>query len=68
MPNPAEDFLWINSNFPVDQISIYTISGELVLQINIPELPLNINNLKTGIYLVKVIAGQQKNNLKLVVK
>lgn len=51
-PNPAQEFL--NFSEPVNAIvQVYTMSGQLILSEYVKGNTLAINNLKTGIYIVK---------------
>tara|TARA_B110001450_G_scaffold13655_1_gene12854 strand:- start:1248 stop:2378 length:1131 start_codon:yes stop_codon:yes gene_type:complete len=54
-PNPANEILTIQSNNLISPISIYDITGKLVLQNrgNSNEIILDISNLKSGLYLIK---------------
>lgn len=50
-PNPTSDWLYAN-NTNVDIIKVYSVDGKLIKVSN--EFPLNISELKNGIYLIKV--------------
>ena len=54
-PNPTSSFLAIKSNNLISPISIYDISGKLVLQNmgNSKEIILDISNLNSGLYFIK---------------
>ena len=57
-PNPAQHTLYIQSEEAVEQVSIYDISGRMLLQETGTSQSIDLNNLTNGIYLVKVkIAG-----------
>lgn len=51
-PNPAQDYLIIESNSEIKQVQFYSISGQLVLTSKLQEIP--ISSLITGIYFVKI--------------
>ena len=66
-PNPSINSVELNStNTPISEISIYDLSGKLLLskkynsEININ---LNISNLASGIYLLKI---NNKKSIKLI--
>ncbi len=56
-PNPANEKITINNNYPINQIKLFDISGRLedVLEIN-GELSkeINIENLKKGFYFIQI--------------
>ena len=54
-PNPTSSFLTIQSNNLISPISIYDITGKLVLQNkgNSNEIILDISNLNSGLYFIK---------------
>jgi len=54
-PNPTSSFLTIKSNNLISPISIYDITGKLVLQNtgNSKEIILDISNLNSGLYFIK---------------
>ena len=55
-PNPIENGkLWFNSNEKAQNVSIYNLTGQKVIDFQLPTQPLNINTLKPGVYLIKVI-------------
>jgi hypothetical protein len=54
-PNPTSSFITIKSNNLISPISIYDITGKLVLQNmgNSKEIILDISNLNSGLYFIK---------------
>ena len=52
-PNPAHNFLHIQSKLPVSQISIYTAAGRFIRQAEQTDI-VNVSNLPTGIYLLYI--------------
>lgn len=55
-PNPASNLIHINSDYPIDGISLYDLSGRLVIQYaaaQTPDIHLPIT-LDSGLYLVQV--------------
>jgi subtilisin-like proprotein convertase family protein len=73
-PNPASGTVNLNLVNPVDNqhVEIYDINGRLVSEIelnnNSKNHQLDINTLNNGIYLVKVIQGNQSHTEKLIVR
>lgn len=52
-PNPAKDFIFFRES-NIDQIEIFSIEGNLLLKQIKPNPSIQINELKSGLYLVKV--------------
>lgn len=48
IPNPVQKFLTITSDFPIDEIQVYSLSGSLVYESH--ESVVNLSHLKSGIY------------------
>jgi len=71
-PNPAQNVLNISNTEAVLQVEIYSISGAKVLSFNtaagVKEIKLDISNLNTGIYFVKLYAKNKITTSKLVVQ
>ncbi len=61
-PNPAEDFIFLSGNKAFEDITIYNMQGSMVKQFGMPAIDaaLNINDLASGIYLLK---GSSRNGL-----
>ncbi|AXG71438.1 internalin-J [Kordia sp. SMS9] len=53
-PNPAKNNLYIESNQQIETIEIYTLLGEKVVEAKTTTI--NISNLNSGIYLIKIIS------------
>ena len=62
-PNPAKDYLYINSNIDLKfknlQYNIYDISGKLVLSKTTAELKINIQSLKSGFYIIQILENNR---------
>jgi len=72
-PNPANDMLVISINadqFTSANVTIFDIKGNVVMETSVQdtETTLNISNLESGIYFVKINAAQFNKITKLVVK
>ncbi len=54
-PNPAQDFISIESNERILELSIFSLTGQLIQQIEKPNTfsKISIADLKSGIYLIK---------------
>ena len=55
-PNPANDFLTIANAADVSKVDIYTVTGKMVMTVNVgsENVTLNVSELTTGMYIVNV--------------
>ncbi len=53
-PNPTKDSFTIKTEQAVQSVTIYSVSGQKVKQLNNPKSEINVSDLSTGVYLVKV--------------
>jgi len=70
-PNPAQDFIQISEDTQeAMMVSIFHSSGKLVMQKNhvLPMTKLDISNLSTGFYLLKIENGKQIETRALIVQ
>ena len=67
-PNPANDYLNFNtnSNENVD-IQIFDILGKSVLDLDNVRNPVNVSELKSGVYFVQITLGTEKGTKKLII-
>ena len=65
-PNPASDFVMIETKDDIKNINIYSISGQKVL--NTQDKKINIQSLKSGIYLVEIKTVQSTTTHKIIKK
>jgi pectate lyase len=66
-PNPVSNLLNINSNEKVTKIEIFNISGQIITQLNGNSSSIDLSNLSSGNYLIK-IHTQNGVLTKLIVK
>jgi hypothetical protein len=66
-PNPVSNLLNINSNEKVTKIEIFSISGQIITQLNGNSSSIDLSNLSGGNYLIK-IHTQNGVLTKLIVK
>lgn len=61
-PNPTDDFLTVSGSIAFDNISVYSISGELIqsVQLNSHSIDLDVSKFDSGVYIVfmKTQAGK----------
>ncbi|WP_299060225.1 family 16 glycosylhydrolase [uncultured Polaribacter sp.] len=67
-PNPASNFISIKSKNFIDKIEIYSCIGQLVLKEEKITKNLNINNLQSGLYLMKIYANNKVATQKILIK
>jgi len=64
-PNPVDDKLFIQGLQKETKVSIYTILGKLVLS-KMTSSEIDVNNLKSGVYIIKIVAGQKETIQKFI--
>jgi len=69
-PNPVADILSIRYNEEITAINVYDLSGRLVKQImpNQTEVEVNMSELAAAMYIVKVNAGGNQTEIKVIKK
>lgn len=71
-PNPASDQIAVQSNLPVEHLSIYSISGKLMhftsAKSETGPLSVNTKSLPSGLYIVRVRTALGEENLKLIIQ
>ncbi|MFO7701744.1 MAG: T9SS type A sorting domain-containing protein, partial [Psychroflexus maritimus] len=65
-PNPAKDLLIFESKIQVDEVSIFDMSGRQVKSSKNLNSPLDISNLKEGVYMVTTKMGDHMVVRKLI--
>jgi uncharacterized surface protein with fasciclin (FAS1) repeats len=69
-PNPATDYIRINSNVGIESLIIRDIAGRVVTQKNIlsSNERIELNGFKSGMYLVTMKSGNSVSTKKLIVR
>ncbi|QTY26142.1 T9SS type A sorting domain-containing protein [Flavobacterium sp. CS20] len=68
-PQPASDKVFLQSQTPLMAYTIYNLQGQKLKQAKLENNRIDINQLSTGLYLIKVTNAQAKSQvLKLIVK
>jgi len=67
-PNPAEDFLFIESDKNIERVEIYDLFGKLLKQFNPNKNYINVSELKQGMYLIKIYDGKSNSLFKVLKK
>lgn len=68
-PNPADEFLHIQSQLKIDRISIVDINGKLCYEGDIENTRISIpvTDLNNGVYILKGLIGQDHFNKKFII-
>ena len=70
-PNPANDFIKIESEKNIKNISIYNITGQIIrtLQVvNLNYIEVDVNNYAKGLYFLKVSTGNGTTTKKIIIE
>lgn len=65
-PNPAKDYLNIQSENEITEMTIIDVTGKIVHSQQSVTGKINIEKLKKGIYILKITASNQTNSYKLI--
>ncbi|MBJ2173986.1 T9SS type A sorting domain-containing protein [Aureibaculum sp. A20] len=66
-PNPTENILNINSKYPIDNVKIYSVLGKKVIE-KTSTSSIDLGNLISGVYFVKISSNNGIIGKKIVVK
>ncbi len=67
-PNPVERYLTIRSNFPITRIMVYSLLGDQVKDVQSNFSRIDLRNLNSGIYMIKIYSNQFSVTKKLIKK
>lgn len=67
-PNPVKDTLFLNAQDAIEEVSIYNVLGQRVLQVvpNVLNTSIPLTGVETGMYIVKVKAGNKTATYRVV--
>lgn len=63
-PNPVSNVLYIKGNSVIDAVQVFDVNGRLCLRADTAEI--DVSDLKTGIYIIKVSSGADSMSTKMV--
>ncbi|WP_298392642.1 family 16 glycosylhydrolase [Flavobacterium sp.] len=66
--NPVDDFIEITASTPIDQVKVYNLLGNLIIDTNNDTNKVDVKTLSQGIYLLEVYSGNKKSTRKLIVR
>jgi len=58
-PNPTTNYINIKSEIDIDRVKLYNSLGQVVLQKNQHATQLNVDNLNSGLYILKIHSGSK---------
>ena len=58
-PNPVKGLLNLQTEESIEKLEIYSVTGNLVMQMVLPEKQINVTHLKNGLYLIKAQTGEK---------
>ena len=67
-PNPVENYLTIRSNLPITRVQVYSLLGDVVKDVNTNFLRIDLKNLNSGIYMIKIHSNEFFVTKKLIKK
>ena len=66
LPNPFSEIIRIECASPIKSIGIYNAEGQLIYHQNNPSLEINLTRFPSGIYLLRIISGNQLFQKKII--
>jgi hypothetical protein len=68
LKNPARDFILFDSNTAIQNVKIYSLLGQKMLDVNQPKSSLDISSLPSGIYFVLIQTDQKIYKEKVIIE
>lgn len=66
-PNPAADFITINTDSPIEDISVYNLLGQVMMTNPVlDDNRFDVTNLQSGVYLITVSNGSNKQTARFI--
>ncbi len=67
-PNPVQNYLSIQSSLPITGVQVYSLLGELIKDVPGNFSRIDLRNLNSGIYMIKIHSDQYAVTKKLIKK
>lgn len=65
-PNPVHDFLTLETNIPINRVSVYSVDGKLLKNFNQSKSNrIDFSNFPSGVYILKVVSGNLIKSIKV---
>lgn len=65
-PNPTSSMLMISSSLPIDSVEIIDVQGKTVKMSQVSANQIDVQDLQAGVYVLKLISGNEVENRKFV--
>ena len=65
-PNPTSSMLMISSSLPIDSVEIIDLQGKTVKMSQVSANQIDVQDLQAGVYVLKLISGNEVENRKFV--
>jgi uncharacterized repeat protein (TIGR02543 family) len=65
-PNPVDNYIYIMSSLPIEQITLYDIHGRVLQQMQLLDGKVSVTDLAKGIYLLKIKTAQGESIQKII--
>ncbi len=66
-PNPTSDMLTINANYPIENVEVYSVLGKKALETS-DISSIDLGQLSSGVYIVKVFSNNAFISKRILVK
>ena len=67
-PNPVKDILTISTQENINTVQIFDLTGKQVLQVKNPIITIDVSQLKSSIYILKIMTDDEVSTKKLIKK
>jgi len=67
-PNPVEHYLTVRSNLTITRVQVYSLLGDLIKDVKTNFSRIDMRNLNSGIYMIKIHSNQFFVTKKLIKK
>lgn len=67
-PNPVEDVLKVEADSPVENITIYSITGRVMTNLSVREGEVNVSELSAGTYIIRATVNGESVESRFIVK
>ena len=65
-PNPVNDVLHLDSNKKITKIEIFAMNGIMVMNDELESEVVNLHQLESGMYIIKVYTDEEVTNMKFI--
>lgn len=65
-PNPVKDILNFKTEYNISKVEVYDIAGRILSSNSVSENKIDLSNLKTGNYILKLFAENEIMNIKIM--